>query len=106
MDATKGIPRICENGHRYYKSSDCPVCPTCEGERKPENGFLSLLAAPARRALERAGIKTLADLAGRSEGEVLKLHGVGPSTLPKLRQALASRKMTFRKSNPPPPSHV
>lgn len=25
--------RTCKKGHRYYKSSDCPVCPACEKER-------------------------------------------------------------------------
>jgi hypothetical protein len=46
--------RICPNGHHYVKSSDCPVCPFCEADRKPKKGFLSLLSAPARRALEGA----------------------------------------------------
>ena len=67
--AKKGSLRICEAGHRYYKSSDCPTCPICEQERKPEEGFLSLIAAPARRALERAGITTLAQLSKQSETE-------------------------------------
>ncbi len=44
--------RTCKAGHTYYKTSDCPTCPICEQERKPHNGFLSLLVAPARRALE------------------------------------------------------
>jgi predicted RecB family nuclease len=95
--AIEGTLRICQNGHRYYKSSDCRVCPVCEQERKPQDGFLSLLSAPARRALEHAGIMTLAALAGRSEGEILSMHGIGPSTMPKLRKALAAKKLRFRK---------
>ena len=94
---SKGTLRTCKNGHQYYKSSDCPVCPICEQERKPEEGFLSLIAAPARRALERAGITTLTQLSSRSEAEILKLHGMGPGSIPKLRKALASKKMSFRK---------
>jgi len=92
----KGDLRICKNGHRYYKSSDCPTCPVCEDERKPDNGFLAVLAAPARRALESAGIKTLKQLSKRSETEILKLHGMGPGSLPKLRKALHDEGLTFK----------
>jgi predicted RecB family nuclease len=93
----KGTLRICKNGHRYHKSSDCPTCPVCEEARKPDKGFLSLIAAPARRALENAGIKTPAQLAKHSEIDLLKLHGMGPGTIPKLRSALKSNGLTFRK---------
>lgn len=93
----KGSLRFCRNGHQYYKSSDCPTCPICEQERKPTDGFLSLLSAPARRALENAGIKTLTDLAKHSEAEILSLHGMGPASIPRLRQALKAKKMSFRK---------
>lgn len=93
----KGNLRICKNGHRYFKSTDCPTCPVCEQERKPEDGFLSLIAAPARRALEHAGVKTLVQLSKWSEEEILKLHGIGPSSLPKLRKALNSNGLSFRK---------
>jgi hypothetical protein len=89
--------RICPAGHRYQKTSDCPVCPICESARKPDSGFLSVLVAPARRALEGAGIKTLAQLSRRTEAELLALHGFGPSSLPKLRAALAERGLTFRR---------
>lgn len=89
--------RTCKNGHQYYKCSDCPTCPVCEQERKPSSGFLSLLSAPARRALETAGIVTLHDLSERSEAEIMALHGMGPTSLPKLRHALATEKLSFRK---------
>jgi predicted RecB family nuclease len=89
--------RICRNGHQYYKTSDCPTCPVCEKENKPESGFLSLIAAPARRALEREGISTLQKLAGYTEKEILQLHGMGPSTLPKLRTALKANGLSFKK---------
>lgn len=88
--------RICEKGHRYHKSSDCPTCPICEEERKPQEGFLSLLAAPARRALEKNGISTLEDLARYSENEILEFHGMGKSSLPKLRKALQERGFSFK----------
>ena len=91
--------RICPKGHKYYKSSDCPVCPVCEQERKPADGFLSLVSAPARRALEREGITTLGKLSKFSESEIIKLHGMGPSSLPTLRMALAAKGLSFKSTN-------
>jgi len=92
--------RICPNGHRYYKSSDCPVCPECEGERQPSPQFMSQLSAPARRALEREGINSLKKLSTYMVSEILSLHGMGPSSIPKLTQVLKENKLSFnRKSN-------
>jgi len=88
--------RTCEKGHKYYKSSDCPTCPVCERERKPESGFLSLLSAPARRALENNGITSLQELAKYKEKEILKFHGMGPASMPKLRSALEENGLSFR----------
>lgn len=93
----KGTPRICPQGHRYYKSSDCPVCPICEGKVKPEADFLRILSAPARRAMENAGIRTIKQLAKYSEKELLELHGFGPSAIPKLKVVLKKNGLTFRK---------
>jgi hypothetical protein len=93
---TKKQLKICEKGHRFYKSSDCLVCPICDLNGKPENGFLSELAAPARRALENNGIDTLAKLAQLSEKEVLDFHGMGKSSLPKLQKNLAEKGLSFR----------
>lgn len=96
--ATKGKLKICEKGHQYYKSSDCPICPVCEKERKPKEGFLSLLGAPARRALENNGITTLEQLSKYSEKEVLNFHGMGKSTIPKLQKLLSCKKLSFKKN--------
>lgn len=90
--------RTCPNGHQYVKSSDCPTCPTCEAERRPAEGLLSALAAPARRALERAGIRDCTDLARFTEQEILALHGVGPSSLPKLKSRLKAAGLAFNRS--------
>lgn len=89
--------RVCPKGHVYFKSSDCPTCPKCEAAKKPVAGFTSGLSAPARRALERAGLDTLAKLARRTEKQLLDLHGMGPSSLPKLRAALKQAGLRFRK---------
>lgn len=88
--------KTCNKGHKYYKSSDCPTCPKCEQERKPENGFLALLSAPARRALENNGINSLQKISTYSEREILKFHGMGPASLPKLRTALKEEGLSFR----------
>lgn len=88
--------KICNKGHKFYKSSACPVCPTCEKEKK-RKGFLSLLAAPAQRALENNGISTLKQLSNYSEKELLGFHGIGPSAIPILKKALKEKGLTFKK---------
>ena len=93
----KGTLRVCKNGHSYYKSSDCPTCPVCEQQRQPTEGFLSLISAPAWRAMEREGIKTLIQLSKRSEAEILALHGIGPGSIKMLRKSLATEGLSFRK---------
>lgn len=93
--------RTCPNGHQYYKSSDCPVCPVCERERKADAGFMTALSAPARRALENREISSLQQLAIYSEKEILKLHGIGPSSIPMLRQLLADNELTFKQNSHP-----
>ncbi len=88
--------KICPNGHRFNKTSDCPTCPVCEAERKPTEGFLSLLSAPARRALENNGISSIQMLAEYSEKEILQLHGMGPASIPKLKEALRAVGLNFK----------
>ncbi|MFZ1411401.1 MAG: hypothetical protein WAS07_08085 [Micropruina sp.] len=41
---------------------------------------------PATRALAAAGYRTIADLDGTSERELLALHGVGPRAIKILRE--------------------
>ena len=89
--------RTCEFGHKYYKSSDCLSCPICEQLKKPDDGFLSLISAPARRALLGQGIDTLSKLTAYHESEILKLHGVGPSIIVKLNALLAQHQLSFKK---------
>jgi predicted RecB family nuclease len=93
----KTTKRTCPKGHDYYKSSDCPTCPVCEEERKPKDGFLSLLPAPARRALESKNITSLNELSKFSEDDILNLHGMGPSSIPRLRKALEEKGLSFSK---------
>lgn len=95
LTAEKSL-RVCENGHEYYKSSDCPSCPTCEKDKKPKSGFLSKLSSPARNALVHQGVDTLPKLSQYSEKEILKLHGLGPASLPFLRTSLEEEGLSFK----------
>jgi hypothetical protein len=101
MDNKRAIPgknlRTCRRGHQYYKSSECPVCPICENMKKPAEEMLASLVAPARRALENAGIKTPEQLSKYTIKELLELHGMGPSSIPKLSKVLKSKGLSFKR---------
>jgi len=58
--------------------------------------FPAGLSGPALRALDRAGIRSVADLARWSEKELAALHGMGPAGLRKLRDALEAKGWRFR----------
>lgn len=88
----KKARRICKKGHTYYKSSDCPVCPVCEKE-KNNSDFLSALGAPARRALLQNGITSPEKLSKFTKAELLKLHGLGPSSIPIIENILLKKKL-------------
>lgn len=96
MTNTKTL-RTCDKGHRYYKSSDCPVCPICESSKEAGNGFLAGLSAPALRALTKHGIEKLEDLAQYSQAEILALHGIGPASIPIIKKALVKAGISFKK---------
>lgn len=82
------MKKTCENGHTFFKTSSCPTCTICENERRPKDGFLSSLSAPARRALERENITSLEILSTWSKKELLQLHGFVPSSIPNVEIAL------------------
>lgn len=88
--------KTCRQGHQFFKNSDCPTCPICEEQKRPKEGFMAHIAAPARRALEHENIKSLAMLAQYSEASIRKLHGMGPSTIPKLKLALEQAGLCFK----------
>ena len=58
---------------------------------------LEELAAPAQRALAKAGIRTLKQLARFSEAEIKRLHGIGPNALEKFRKALKAKGLSYKK---------
>ncbi len=55
------------------------------------------LAAPAQRALAGAGYKNLEDMARVSEGQIKRLHGIGPRAIETLKNALREQGMEFAK---------
>lgn len=85
----------CPRGHVFFKSSDCRSCPKCEAAKKPADGLLADLAAPARRALTAAGLTTLKSLSRKTEAEVMALHGMGPNAVGRLRAAMKRAGLTF-----------
>ena len=88
--------KTCAKGHQFYKSSSCPVCPVCEKLKGSTLDFLQALSAPARRALERAKVNSLQQLATWREADLLALHGVGPASIPKLKALLEAEGLRFR----------
>lgn len=66
-------------------------------EKKLDDNFSLQLGAPARRALENSGINTLEKLSTFTEKEILKLHGMGKSSIPKLTEALKAKGLSFKK---------
>ncbi len=89
---------ICEKAHIFYKSSTCKTCPICAQQDKPQNGFLSQISSPARRALLSQGIDTLESLSNFSEKKILQLHGIGKTSIPILKNILKASNLDFKKS--------
>lgn len=96
--ATQKTKKTCKHGHTFYKSSDCPTCPTCEKLKEPASGFLALLSSPARNALLHHGIDTIQKLSEHTEKEILSLHGIGKASLPVFRKSLEEHGLSFKKS--------
>ncbi len=66
-------------------------------EKRSNDNFLSLISAPAKRALENNGIDTLEKLSKFTEKDILQLHGIGKSAMPKLSGALKEKGLSFKK---------
>lgn len=69
-----------------------------EKSKAKQADFLAVLSAPAQRALLGKGINNLKKLAACSEKELLQLHGLGPSAIPKLKMVLKKSGLKFRTS--------
>jgi hypothetical protein len=66
-------------------------------EKQVNDDFLSLISAPAKRALQNNGIDTLEKLSKFTEKEILRLHGIGKTAIPKLTDALKAKGLSFKK---------
>jgi hypothetical protein len=96
---TKKIWKTCGRGHRYQKSSDCPICPICWSgyyRTKSQSDFPEHLSAPALRALLHAKITTLSQLTKYTEKEIANLHGMGPKGVKMLKSSLMAMKKAFK----------
>lgn len=63
----------------------------------PHDPFASL-AAPAQRALKNARIRSLQQLARKTETEVSALHGMGPNAIKRLRSILQKSGLRFKRA--------
>lgn len=54
------------------------------------------LSAPAQRALENNGIRDIKTLSRFTEKEVQAFHGIGKSSIPKLKELLKSKGLSFK----------
>lgn len=89
--------KICKNGHRFEKTSNCLVCPKCSSEEM-KNKFsdeFPFIGAPAFRALDNIGIENLQDLTKYSKKELLSLHGFGLKALQLLAEKLKDNGLSF-----------
>ncbi len=92
--------RVCDNGHQFEKTSDCPICPFCSGKQMQQKfgQEFPMIGAPAFRAIDNIGIKHLSDLTKHTESELLALHGFGPRALKLLKEALSQKGLSFAKN--------
>lgn len=88
--------RTCDKGHRYYKSSECPVCPICENKKTVVSEWHKNFAAPARRALEREGLYQLESLSQITEEEFSQFHGIGKNATSVASKLLNEIGLKFR----------
>ena len=68
-----------------------------ESTHPNRDAFPAALSGPALRALDHAGVRSIADLKKWSEADLAALHGMGPKALVALRDALAASGGQFRK---------
>ena len=62
-----------------------------------KNSNLPKISAPARRALDSVGIYRLEDFSKITEIEFTELHGIGPSSIKPIKEALKAKNLNFKK---------
>lgn len=61
------------------------------------NGDFPKLSKPAQRALASAGIHRVSDLTKWTEADFSALHGIGPTAVAALKQALKDKNLSFKR---------
>ena len=62
----------------------------------PVDELFLRLSAPARRALEGAGIRDPQALSQFTEAQVLALHGIGKNAMATIKKYLEEKKLTLK----------
>lgn len=84
------------------RQSNCPI--TADPQKRNEadcstgaiKGNLPAgLAQPALRALASAGIKQLADFTKLKESDLVKMHGIGPNAMTKIKKVMDEAGLSF-----------
>ena len=65
-----------------------------------ESDLPARLAKPAQRGLAAAGYTRLEQLAGRSESEIKRLHGMGPKAIDQIKSAMSAKGLAFAPEKP------
>ncbi|RYZ49400.1 MAG: hypothetical protein EOP49_16350 [Sphingobacteriales bacterium] len=71
--------------------------PVTRSEDEKADSFFDGFARPAASALKHAGINSAEQLAGYTQKAILAMHGIGPASLPVLKQKLKDRGLDFSK---------
>lgn len=96
LGAKGGTQRGRKLGAKRPSRAKCDPAKIAEFDYASLAPELRTLSKPAQRALINAGLTKLSRLAAKSEKQILELHGFGPSSLPKVRRALAERGLKFK----------
>ncbi|MDR3576997.1 MAG: DNA-directed RNA polymerase subunit alpha C-terminal domain-containing protein [Anaerolineaceae bacterium] len=62
----------------------------------PIENLLRKLPAPAQRAIQSTGVKTVEELAQMSEKEMMSLHGFGPKGMKIIKEFLAENDLALK----------
>jgi hypothetical protein len=81
--------------HRAPKRLAAALAAADAGTKPADSDLPAAIGRPATHALLGAGITTLAQVASRTEGELLALHGVGPKAVRILAESLARNGMSL-----------
>ena len=90
-----GITSASGSGSRTLSSFPNGILMKKQKSNEPDSDLPAGLAKPAIRALNGAGITHLEQLAKFKEADIMKLHGMGPNAMSKLREAPDAKGLNF-----------